>query len=276
MNENDLDIVLAIADGRLTGQAKQDALEGIAANPDLDEALQTQIAALDALGTIAPASMTASERATLHSNLIEQLNLEPAVRVAVPKQQRRPWWQPVLGLVSAAALVLAVVVVPGLFSGGDDSGADIVAATPESTSLDDASGGSSGAESAAGDGSVVTIPEVAREDVIEFFADARKAIPQAAPDNTLEDETDTAGDAAEDFTVPPPTANLSQTKIEQAQLATCLTTLEDELPEGPLIPAAATMTNDGPVVHLGIETADGIEYAVSIALASCTITTPVP
>ncbi len=276
MNETDLDIVLAIADGRLAGQPKQDALERIAANPELGEALQAQLAALDALETITPASMTAPERATLHSNLIEQLNLQPAVPVPVPKQQRRPWWQPVLGLASAAALVVAIVVVPGLFSGSDDSGADIVAVAPESASLDESGGGSSGAESALGDGSDVTIPEVAQEDVIEFFADAGDEAPEPAPDDILEDATDTVGDAAEEFTISTPMANLPQVTIVQAELATCLTTLGDKLPQGPLVPVAATMTNDELVVHLGIETADGVEYAVSIVLASCTITTPGP
>ena len=40
MNNTDIDLILALAEGRLSGQAEQDARQHIAANPDLGEAVE--------------------------------------------------------------------------------------------------------------------------------------------------------------------------------------------------------------------------------------------
>ena len=52
MNDADLDIIIEITNGRLTGQAKQDALDFIAADPELSEELAIQVSAMDGLAAL--------------------------------------------------------------------------------------------------------------------------------------------------------------------------------------------------------------------------------
>ena len=282
MNDTDLDIILAIAGCQLTGQEKKDALERIAADPELSAELASQIAALEGLKTIGGVSMTAAERATLRSNLRERLHLDPLAPAVVATRQGRPWWQPVLGLASAAALLIAIVVAPSVFSSSDDSGTDIVAVAPETAAVEDTARNQS--DTSGGDLSTA-VPEVAPDDVIEFFAatdntlvPTTKSAPIAGTNTIDEDEggtleDGTAQDEGTDGALDSDAVLLETpfTTFETAEVESCLNSLEDALPPGELVAHAATTSDDGAVLHFGIMTPDGIEYAVSIDVSTCSI-----
>jgi hypothetical protein len=282
MNDTDLDIILGIAGYQLTGQEKRDALERIASDPELSAELASQVAALEGLKTIRAVSMTAAERASLRSNLRERLHLDPLAPAVVATRQRRPWWQPVLGLASAAALIVAIVSVPSMFSGSDDSGVDIVAVAPETAAVEDTARNQ---DDTGGGDLTIAVPEVAQDDVLEFFADAdalvptTKSAPIAGTDTSGEDEGRTledgieSGDEGTDGALENGAALLGTpfTTFEAEEVEVCLTSLEEALPPGELVAHAATTTAAGVIVHFGIGPPDGIEYAVSVDISTCSI-----
>jgi hypothetical protein len=288
MNDTDLDIILALADDQLTGEAKQAALERIAADPELGEELAAQVAAMGELRSLEPALMTSSERAALRSALVEQLNLQPAAPVVTTPSQTRPWWVPVLGLASAAALLLAIVAVPSIFSGSDDSPAEFVAIAPEATTpvdsaeeLVDSGDESALAKDEVGEASLstVVVPQIDEKDVQEFFnasppsvdttvstsrgdVDDSAGVAEASPDTTFE--------SIERVSPTDPIA------IDAAQLEECLILLGDSLPEGEYVPRAATLDDEATIVHFGIDASDGVVHSVSVDLETCVITSQIP
>jgi hypothetical protein len=299
MNDADLDIILGITNGRLTGQAKQDALDRIAADPELSEELAIQVSAMDELGALDSAHMTPSEKAILRSSLVEQLHLGPTVPVARTSTQRRPWWQ--LGLASAAALLVAIVVVPSMLSGSDDSSSDVVAIAPEATeTVDvDAERGDPNADteaktetkpetvtvttSAAAEGataatSTFALPHISEDEILEFFAS--QPVPIDTESDVGTDDLATAGaeDVADETIAPSASsfAALTEIAVDPVQLEECLTELALDLPDGEHIPVAATLDNDVTTVHFGIASGSDIAYSVSIELESCTITSTTP
>lgn len=284
MNETDIDIILAIAEGRLSGTSEEEALEHIAADPELGRELAAQMSAIEELQSIPPGVMTAAERTLLRQSLIEQLNLAPADAKAIPVKQRRAWWQPMLGLATAAAFVLAIVVVPSMLGDSDD-GSDIAAIAPLTTVQDQAAVSqaevtetTSAAASATSEGGDTTdVPEVPEDDVESFLFDAGAAtegqettVESTKAESPSEDtgELDEAADSdtSNDRSAP------GTASVNSAELNACLATIQDELPEGLLIPLAATTTDTGHIVHLGIESDSGVDYAISVDLSTCSIT----
>jgi len=281
MTDTDLDIILAIADGRLTGQAKSDALARIASDPGLGAELAEQIAAMEDLKALEPATMTSAERTALRSALVEQLNLQPAAPVLDMEKHRRPWWQPVLGLTSAAALLMAIVVVPSMLSGSNDSAQDVVAIAPEATTpVDRVAELDDGVPDAATTPSTVLVAQVAAQDVQEFFSSV--SLSDATTGSTIaEDLTEAAGGASDDETpdasdiseaVAEPLASSALIAVDAARLEACLSSLADELPRGEHLPFAATLDAGVVTIHFGISTDDGVAYSISIALDTCSIT----
>lgn len=284
MNDIDLDIILAIADNRLTGQAKRDALQRIAADPELGEELAAQIATMDELKSLDPALMTPAERATLRANLIEQLHLSPATPTVVAGPQRRPWWQPALAFASAAALLVAIVAVPSMFSGSDDSSADFVAIAPATTTsvataeLDASRQGSASADNAASPTSPVLVPQIVEQEVQEFFAAAPPSSDTKGAASS-DDAADSGTDEGTDETIPEVTAASAEAftaaetfAINEAAIEACLETLANDLPGGNHIPRAATLDDGATVIHFGVDTSDGVVYSFSIDLEECVIT----
>jgi hypothetical protein len=290
MNNADLDIILEITNGRLTGEAQQDALDRIAADPELSKELAAQIAVMDELSALEPALMTPTESVVLRNSLIEQLHLEPAVPVARAAAQRRPWWQ--LGLVSAAAVLVAIVVVPSMLSGSDDSSSDVVAIAPEATESvesepnrgdlnTDADGkteteGGSDAGATASP-STTLLPHIAADEVQDFFA-----VPPAPIDTVSTTSADDLADAAEDIVdeTSAPSASSSATPDEIAidlmQVDECLAELAPVLPVGEHTPLAVTLDGDMTTIHFGVDSGSDIEYSVSIELETCTMTSTTP
>lgn len=134
MNDTDLDLLLALADGRLSAADAEAAQTRVAAEPNLAAELEMQRLALDRLHDLPMPSLDNAERERLHASLREQLHLEPIVApVPVTRQRRRSWWLPVTGLATAAVVLAgALYVVPRV---GEQSTAENVAgvATFDST-----------------------------------------------------------------------------------------------------------------------------------------------
>jgi hypothetical protein len=290
MTDTDLDIILAIADGTLTGQAKQDALARIAADPELGEELAVQISTMNELKSLEPARMTTAERETLRSTLVEQLHLVPTAPPMAETKRSRPWWQPVLGIASAAALLLAIVAVPSLFSGSDSGSAD-VAIAPDTTTPNSAAtqlGTDSSVSSVSQDSASVTgtsffvLPQIAEEDVQDFFTASTLALGDTTA-TTLADEllSEAADDESEDESATTLAAagllaTPDQVAVNASQIRACLTDLSGEISVGEYLPVAATIGDDVIIVHLGVTSGDGVDYSVSIDLESCAIVSITP
>jgi len=291
MNDADLDIILGITNGRLTGRQKQDALDLIAADPELSEELAIQVSAMDELGALESAHMTPSERLALRSSLVEQLHLEPAVPVARTSTQKRPWWR--FALASAAALLVAVIVVPSMLSGSDDSSSDVVAIAPEATETveSDVSRGdtdtdadaktettSAVASAETATVSTITLPQIAEDDIQEFFAAA--PIPTDAESTTGVDDLGAGGaEDVTDETIAPSASSFAQSDeivVDTVRLEECLTELALDLPGGEHIAMAATLDSGVTTIHFGVASGGDIAYSVSIGLETCTITSPAP
>jgi hypothetical protein len=291
MNDADLDIILGITNGRLTGQDKQDALDLIAADPELSEELAIQVSAMGGLAALEPAHMTPSEKLTLRNSLVEQLHLEPAVPVARTSKQGRPWWQ--FGLASAAALLVAIVVVPSMLSGSDDSASDAVAIAPEvaesvesdvnrgdpntdaDTKTETTSAAAGGATAVA---STLALPHIAEDDIQEFFA--ASSAPIDTESTIVADDLAAAGaEDVADETVAPSASTFAESEeitVDLVQLEECLTELALDLPGGEHIPMAATLDSDVTTIHFGIASGSDVAYSVSIELETCTITSTAP
>ena len=289
MNDADLDIILGITNGRLTGQQKQDALDLIAADPELSEELAIQVSAMDELGALEPAHMTSSEKLALRNSLVEQLHLEPVVPVARTSKQSRPWWQ--LALASAAALLVAIVVVPSMLSGSDNSSSDVVAIAPEATETveTDVSRGDTDADtktettSAAAAAETATtstfaLPQITEDSVQEFFATAPAPIDTESTISA--DDQDAAGaEDVTDETIEPSASSLAKSNeipVDLVRIEECLTERALDIPGGEHVPMAATLDNGVTTIHFGIGSGSDIAYSVSIELETCTITSTTP
>lgn len=108
MNEHDVEIILALAEGRLTGPEAGAERARMEADPELSAELAAQESVVTSLRAAA-ATMTVAEREHLHRALRTHLHLddEPGV---VPVPARRKWWIPVAGLASVAAAVIGVAI----------------------------------------------------------------------------------------------------------------------------------------------------------------------
>jgi hypothetical protein len=290
MNDADLDIILGITNGRLTGQVQQDALDRIAADPELSKELAAQMTAMDELSALEPALMTPKESVALRSSLIEQLRLEPAVPVARAATQRRPWWQ--LGLVSAAAVLVAIVVVPSMLSGSDDSSSDVVAIAPEVTESVESEAnrgnantdadGKTETEGASDAGatattSTIVLPNIAEVEVKDFFAAPPAPIEPVSTTST--DDLAAAAEDSVDETSAPSASSLAasdEIAVDLIQLEECLTELAVDLPDGEHTPLAVTIDGDTTTIHFGVDSGGDIAYSVSIELETCTITSATP
>ncbi len=284
MNDSDIEIVLALAQGRLSGQAEQDALSRIEADPELANELAIQIDAIKLVQSVSSPAMTAVERSTLHANLIEQLHLEPTSAPAAPVRRKLSWWQPVVGLASVAALVLAIVVVPDMFdSSNDSSGADFAVVARESPTGEGGTG--------AGEFSTTTAAASSVDSVESFDQPASGADDGSLVDvgflNVYEVTEQDLPDLLDIVVTERSSPELSDEKlarsrlsafapIELAVVTSCLDTLSEELPDAELIPLGVTTGEGGQVVHFGVDPGTGVDRLVSVDLDACSVvgTTP--
>jgi anti-sigma factor RsiW len=82
MNDQDRDLIAALAQGQLSAPAAADATAHIQADPGLAAEYADQVIALQFLQSATPPVMTQTERSKLHANLTEKLGLLPAAAPA--------------------------------------------------------------------------------------------------------------------------------------------------------------------------------------------------
>ncbi|MCL1595333.1 MAG: hypothetical protein M3132_13370 [Actinomycetia bacterium] len=296
MNDADISLILSLAHGELDGQDRLAALERVEASPELADELAVQIEMIDAVQDMPDiTAMTEPERATLRSDLIEQLRLDPAP-VAIPTKRTVPWWQPVFGLASAAALVVVIVVVPGMLSSSNDS--NDVAFTEVSSDLDGSSDGQGGsadseterfATSESGSAGLDTAPDGAvSEDTASIAEDnvATTGAPAAplppllfrVPDQREDEFSDIAAKGTSAATIREQLVN-SGFSTEDASvffneaLASCVADLAVVNPGTIFVPLG---NSDQGTVYVGVNTGEGIDDIIEIAVDSCSVVTPTP
>ncbi len=146
MHTHDEDLIMALAEGSLSGAAATSAAESIAGCTRCTEDLTLQREALAALSALETPRITELETARLRRDLDTALGHSRTAAAPTPTR-RRVSLKPLVGV--AAALLAIVVAVPALESisgGGDDSSGDDISAmseadSPDEESRDDMSGG---------------------------------------------------------------------------------------------------------------------------------------
>jgi len=267
MNDQDRDLILAFASGQLSEADAEAAAARIASDPELATELETQQLAIASLSAVPAVAMTSSERELLRSNLVSQLNLEPAP-VPVAPVKRRQWWKPVAGFAAAAAVIAAVVILPGNL-GGDDA-ADVALVAPDTAAVEeetftseDGSGGEGGAPNE------VTTTAAASE----AAPSADSAEPRDFRSGDVLDATegaDTPAEAEDSLDV----AQLKMAPLDPARASdvdSCLEQLSDDLPQGDIIPLGTKDLDGIETLFLGITDETGITAVALIDLEACQI-----
>ncbi len=129
MHRHDEDLIMALADGALSGEAADEARLEIEGCAECLADLEAQRTAVDWLRTVKPVAMSELEIARLSRNLDVELGHDRRAAVEptpLPSRWSRVPWTPLVAV--AAVLVAVVLVAPSLnlLGGGDD--ADTVAA----------------------------------------------------------------------------------------------------------------------------------------------------
>lgn len=140
MNDRDLDLILALAEGRLTGAARDEAEARVASDPELARELELQRIAIGATTDVDPVVLTEAERGRLRAAIRAELRLDETAAapapVAAPSRWMR-WLAPAMGV---AAVVVVGLVVVGNNLGGSDS-VEEAAARLDTTTVEAAGGG---------------------------------------------------------------------------------------------------------------------------------------
>ncbi len=130
MHDHELDLIMALAEGSLTGADRAAAEARIAACDGCAAELAAQQLALAALRDAPAPALTDLEAARMRRTLRDELGLvTPAPISAAPRRSRFTWQRVSVALSAAAVLVLFIAIVPALdlFGGGADDMADTVA-----------------------------------------------------------------------------------------------------------------------------------------------------
>ena len=273
MNDNDIQIIVALANGTISGEAERQASERVAADPELARELAAQIAVVEALSDLPSVALSDTERSTLRTNLIEQLRLESAPAPATVVRGPSRWWKPVVGLASVAAIAVAfVAVVPGLLSSSDESAADV--ALVVETTITTAAASAGGDEEVESAGTAAPETSVAADDLgVESLALIE--IPQVEVERLLR-SADEIGTLSEDTQKFSADGAAALSTIELSVLEDCIDSLADSLPSAGLTPLAVTSTEGAQVVHLGVDNGGTIDRIISINLQACRITATNP
>ncbi len=260
MNDHDLNLIIDLASGALEGAAAEGAMAHISASPELMREYELQVAVIEALAAVQPASMTVEERTDLHAQVAGQLNVGEArqPRGATAGHSRRRWWAPAFGLAATAAVVVAFVVAPGLRGASDDD-LDTAAMPAEltSTTAPGAVGGegfisSDGIEESAT--SQMSAPESTDEDLLASttIGDLYRAVT----------ENKAKGVDTLDMLLPPD-------GIEPAVVEECVASLGAALPEGEA--RLVGVARDGTSGVLAVEDGSSVVAVAVVDLTSCTL-----
>jgi len=145
MHDHNLDLILAIAEGRLTDAERAAAEAQVSACEECVVELAAQQLALEALGSASVPELTELEAVRMRRTVRAELGIAEPVQVA-PRERSARWQRLSVGLSVAAILLLFVAVVPALdlFGSGDNDtsgGVALPAAVATSTATaEDATG----------------------------------------------------------------------------------------------------------------------------------------
>lgn len=265
MNDQDRDLILALAEGRLSSEEATNASARIEADPELIEELSAQRTAIEALALYPEALMTHGERTTLRADLTTRLNLQdrPA---AAPVKRRVPWWQPALGIATAAVFVTAVIILPGTLSGDEAATTDFrQQALPQAPTTTAAPGAT---DNGVAEGGASTAPQT------ESAADTQATSVYSLDDldgDALLDATRGQQDPEEMDQSLEEAGLAKSSAIDADRVAACLGTLSDQFPDGSQHPFAVQQTDDGEVLFVGVDSGEGVSSVVSISLDTCSI-----
>jgi hypothetical protein len=279
MNDQDRDLIAALAQGQLSKPAAEDAIARIETDSELASEYVDQVTALQFLQSASPPVMTPAERSTLHANLTEQLDLLPAAPPTPSSSKKRvQWWVPVFGFATAAAVVAAFVIFPG--SSQDtfqEVSADLESGAESSSKFSTASPQTTNASQDAQDSATVE-----ESTVTEESAGAEE--PPVADDGSLSVyETESVGldellakaDGAESRdSVQRQISTFgfgSIIDLDSGQVDRCLSQLESEIPADvvDIHVIGAEYDEESTVIHLGFDYGSGVEDGLSFVLENC-------
>lgn len=283
MNDQDRDLIIALAQGDLASSTAEDAAARIDADPELASEYADQVAALEFLHSTTPPTMTATERSTLHANLTEQLGLLPlAASAPASSTKRTQWWVPVFGLATAAAVVAAFVIFPN--SGQDtftevsaDLASETVSTAPQSARSPDTTSASADAlDSTATDGAAAEessgseAPFVAEDDALSVYDTDSIALDELIAQAEGADSPENVKRQLSGMSFK------STVDLDRGEVNACIEDLAAAIPDGvsDILVIGADADAEGTTVHLGFafeEGGEGIEEGLSFMLESCAL-----
>jgi len=270
MNDQDRDLIAALAEGRLGTDAAEAAIARIESDPELSTEYASQVTALEFLASSATPRMTSTERTTLHANLTEQLGLVAAPAPETVKK-KTPWWAPAFGLATAAAVVAAVVILPG---GLSDQSADMSA---------ESAGEALMSVTTAAAGSTAEAPTSAEENQATDGGQADDAVPEAGGISVYEtdavqleellseiegaDSTDEIQRELSDLSLK------STIDLDAAEINACIDDLSDQIPPGVEVihVIGALVEAEATIIHLGFDYGEGVEDGLSFEFENCSL-----
>ena len=280
MNDQDRDLIAALAQGDLSTSAAEEATALIGADPALASEYVDQLVALRFLETATVPVMTAAERSTLHTNLTERLGLIPASPpVAVASKKKAQWWVPVFGFATAAAVVAAFVIFP---NSSQDTFAEV------SAELDGATGTtfqpSLASPDASGASPQTSIATQDAQDSAAIEESASALSPPTVQDSALsvyetnsaelDELLNEASGASSPQSVQRQLSGKAFTDLvdlDSEEVNACLNDLDSELPDGiqEILVIGANAQDGQTIVHVGFDFGSGIEDGMSFVLESC-------
>jgi len=130
MHRHDQDLIMALAEGTISGTAADEARHEIESCQQCRLDLEMQVGARSWLAEARPVEMTEIETARLRRNLDVELAHERSPAAVTPSKSSQRWaklqWGPIVSV--AAVLIAVVLVAPQLdLLGGSDDSADVAA-----------------------------------------------------------------------------------------------------------------------------------------------------
>jgi hypothetical protein len=273
MNDQDRDLIAALAQGQLSAPVAADAVAHIETDPELAAEYAGQVIALQFLQSATPPVMTQTERSKLHTNLTEKLGLLPAAAPApAVSKKRTQWWVPVFGFVAAAAVVAAFVIFPG---SSPDAVQDVSAELPgETESVSQPSAVSPQTTTASTDAQDSSIVEESAGATAPPDADDGAFSVYETDTVALDELLNQANGADSPEGVRRQLSNMSfksSVDLDPNEVNRCLNDLDTEIPDGVLevLVIGADAENDQTIVHVGFDFGEGVEDGMSFVLETC-------
>lgn len=263
MNDQDRDLILALAAGTLSDADATSAHARISAEPELARELEIQQAVQRELTSITPVALSADERSELRSNLITSLNLE-ATTAPTPVRTSRSiaWWKPVFGIAAAAMFVTAVIVLPGTLS-GSDSADESALGTNQTTVAADGFSPTDGTADASDVGGVEEEVPGSTTEVLTF-ADTDGSDLLAAAEGKSTPES--INEALSEDTTP-----ISRSALDLTTVEACIEKLDTILAPGTKVVLGVEERDGDLLVFLGIDDGSGVESVATVNLTECTL-----